>query len=300
MKRQIHKTTDFKTIIKYNNFSWNKSYLSYSSLLTVSDIDNPITEKWKGEWNWYDISHYINIQEVINNPNKPWDRYSLSFNKGITLDIAENLVMPYATHSWLYEYFICNENPVQFYNKTGAINIMSPNITYSLLLQLMYPIDWTSFSTTVNISEVWKHPSLQWDKVGLSCNKQLTINLIDNLVLPNAVNDWDWDYISQSINIQEVINNPNKPWSKKYLSANEDITYHIVNYLSLPNATDEWADEYLYELYDFHSLLRSGASIKYNNKIDIEEAFILGIFERPKPDPKISPSMKFKDLIILN
>ena len=72
--------------------------------------------------------------------------------------------------------------------------------------------DWFDISENIPISEVYKYPDETWDRSGLSCNKNITIDLIHNLVLPRSIYDWEWEHISQYIQISEVCKYPDKKW----------------------------------------------------------------------------------------
>ena len=66
-----------------------------------------------------------------------------------------------------------------------------------------------------------------WNRYWLSLNKGITLDVIDNLVMPNASDVWQWSYISQCINIQEVINNPLREWFPPNLLWNDGMTEEI-------------------------------------------------------------------------
>lgn len=100
--------------------------------------------------------------------------------------------------------------------------------------------DWKYLSSHVPMHDVRRNPNLPWDREGLSCNKELTINDIDNLIMPNAGGRWNWSDISIYINIEEVRQHPNKTWNRFGLSFNETLTVDDVDNLILPNADREW------------------------------------------------------------
>jgi hypothetical protein len=54
------------------------------------------------EWNWYNISMNIGIEDVINNPNEKWDRHGLSFNRDICMKVIK-MNLPNATGYWNWE-----------------------------------------------------------------------------------------------------------------------------------------------------------------------------------------------------
>lgn len=74
------------------------------------------------------------------------------------------------------------------------------------------------------INDIIKYPNLPWNRKYLSHNKGLTINIIETLELPNAVNNWNWNFISIHVNIKDVYKHPNKSWNKERLVRNKSLT----------------------------------------------------------------------------
>ena len=105
----------------------------------------------KNIWDWYSISYIIPISEVYDNPNETWNKNGLSQNKGITIDLIHNLVLPNARSMW----------------------------------------HWFDISQNISVSEVYKYPDEIWHREGLSQNKGITIDLVHNLILPNTRGQWD-------------------------------------------------------------------------------------------------------------
>lgn len=98
---------------------------------------------------------------------------------------------------------------------------------------------WDIISYNISIEDVRKYPNMPWNLNALSQKSDLTVNDIDNLVLPNAVGKWNWGHISWSINSDEVMNNLNKPWNIHYLSKNptlKDIS--ILDRIPKPSIND--------------------------------------------------------------
>jgi len=170
----------------------------------------------------------INIQDVRDNPTLPWNRYGLSYNRGLTINDILYLQLPNATRDW----------------------------------------NWHIISSYASIQEVRDNPHLPWDRDGLSNNKNLTLYDIENLQLPNAteykyiddddddyvpiledpdisidgliarymsgtIDDWDWYHISKNINIQEVRLHPHLPWNRYGLSMNIGLTVRDIEYISI-------------------------------------------------------------------
>ena len=81
------------------------------------------------------------MQEVIDNPERTWNREGLSRNRGISIHLIDTLVLPNATDEW----------------------------------------NWLFISEYIDIQEVVKHPYREWNKEGLSQNRGITLFLIDML-----------------------------------------------------------------------------------------------------------------------
>jgi len=93
--------------------------------------------------------------------------------------------------------------------------------------------DWSNLSEHIDMKYVRENPLRPWCRQGLSRNKGLTVDDIDNLVLPYATGDWDWEYISDHIDIREVRANPLRSWNIQSLSRNRGLTVHDVDLLSI-------------------------------------------------------------------
>ena len=84
--------------------------------------------------------------------------------------------------------------------------------------------NWSCISEYIPISEVYKYPYETWNRWGLSWNKGITIDLVHNLVLPNAIDDWNYYSISKNRSILDAYKYPDDIWSRSGLSENKDIT----------------------------------------------------------------------------
>ena len=85
-----------------------------------------------------------------------------------------------------------------------------------------------------------KNPDKPWDKSGLSRNQSITLYDIDNLILPNATDDWNWWHISQFVDMEDIRQNPTREWAENGLSYNKGLTIDDVDNLVLPNAINDW------------------------------------------------------------
>jgi hypothetical protein len=114
---------------------------------------------------------------------------------------------------------------------------------------------------------------LPWNKVKLSRSADITLDIVKNLYLPNAVSEWDWCYISYRVPIQDVIDNPNEPWNREYLSINSGMTTSVMKNLHLPNAIGEWD----YDRKTCHEIIKQWKD-KRNMPMTIKEAYTDIIF----------------------
>jgi hypothetical protein len=96
------------TLLKYYYYPW---ILRLIPISTLSDM-NRLTclTQSRGIWDYSYISKYIIQEDVINNPNLPWDKECLSSNKNITLGIL-SMNLPNSTGKWCF-YYICRRHPI--------------------------------------------------------------------------------------------------------------------------------------------------------------------------------------------
>ena len=92
---------------------------------------------------------------------------------------------------------------------------------------------WVDISENIPISDVYRYPYEKWDRTGLSLNKDISIDIIHNLVLPNTTNDWDWYWISENIEVLDVYKHPYETWDRYGLSCNKDLSIDDIYRLDL-------------------------------------------------------------------
>ncbi len=160
---------------------------------------------------WGYISELINMREVKLNPHEPWDRDTMSYNGGLTLDVVLDLDMPEATGEW----------------------------------------DWRDISGIATMDDIRSNPGRPWNRRSLSYNRDLTIDVVTDLVMPEATDTWRWEGISSVVPIQDVRDNPLLTWDMDGLSNNKQITINDIFTLVLPNSTHptdlrRYDDEYFY------------------------------------------------------
>lgn len=141
-----------------------------------------------------------NIDDIINHRDLiPMDRYQLSWNPNITLEWMDRIdSLPEARRGW----------------------------------------NWYYISRIISITEVIENPLERWNMEGLSRNKDITLDIIDQY-MPNASGDIYWPGLSERVPISDVMEHPYLTWDKMGLSRNKDINISILK-MNLPNATRRW------------------------------------------------------------
>lgn len=96
-----------------------------------------------GEWNWYELSMVIPMDDIRAHPDLPWNREGLSWNKDITVEAMNKLdeVLTSATGEW----------------------------------------EWWHLPSRVPIGDIRLHPDLPWDAEGLSLNPGITVDDVVHL-----------------------------------------------------------------------------------------------------------------------
>jgi hypothetical protein len=57
----------------------------------------------------------------------------------------------------------------------------------------------------------------------------ITVDLIENLIMPNATGEWNWESISMYISTKEILLYRDYRWYRGSLSHNKGITLHIAD-----------------------------------------------------------------------
>lgn len=136
----IGQNMNVSEIILDEDININRKDLSQNGTLRIASMN--ILDKRLGivgKWDWYHISRNASISDILSNPDKPWDRDGLSWNRMIRIgDMARIDKMPNITGKW----------------------------------------DWFNISTWIPMYEVYSNTRIQWDKKGLSRNRDISICII--------------------------------------------------------------------------------------------------------------------------
>lgn len=287
----LSSNVNINDIRKYPTLPWDVYGIACNPNIKIRDL----LDLGVNISNWEGISLYIDINEVISNPNLPWVRDRLSSNKGINEYVVEELDMPNAIEEWdmdelsMYapmDYIL--KHPDYAWNtdyiarneelKVKHIPIFEQNGYDCHLMKRI-------IGTFINIQEVWDNPSYKWDRSNLSRNSGITMNLINNLELPNAVGSWQDDRLLEVLPIQDI--RDNKSFFSKYLSTflvfNPGIQIidlncfepDDLNWYGLSGSIN------IMEVRKYPHLPWDKEGLSMNSAITIEDVFYLG-YPRPK------------------
>jgi hypothetical protein len=196
-------------------------------------------------------------------PNKPWNRFMLSENKSVTLDIVRanpniNWFLGYLSKNSNITWDIIKNNPDGW--DWYSITAENPNITRQIIknnptapwdkliisIRTLTSIPESTDESPINIpisknlEITWdlikRNPNFRWDWMHLSMHPNITWNIIVN----NPEIDWSWMHISQNPNItwDIVKNNLDREWNWMYLTTNPNITWEIIR--NNPNYPWSW------------------------------------------------------------
>lgn len=182
--------------------------------------------------NWFLLSLNLNIFEIISNPHLPWSRSGLSHNRGITISIIMNTGFTNLSGNWDWKCLSKNQ-PLAviislFNTYPWCIRELSKRTDinsqlFQLLLANVNEIDWYAISKNLDMETILDHPHLPWDLIGLSNNKDITLEIVDSVSFPNATNNWNWFSLSQTIPISDILNNLNRNWNMNGLCSHPQL-----------------------------------------------------------------------------
>jgi hypothetical protein len=255
-------------------------------------------------WNYYRLSDHIPLYIMLDNLDKPWS-ISLHMHTDLTWNNIKKFsnvgTELYSKHNCI-TFDIIKNNPDYPWHWT-SISSSNKNITWQIILNnLDYPWNWDAlirfkpitwdiikeyreiFNKKLNWSvlgvidiELFKNmPDLNYDYGYLSCNKNLTWDIILN----NIEKPWSWYGLSINpcITFDIVVNNLDLPWDWESLSLNPNITWKIIlNNIDYPwhwyNISEKkavsWDD--IKDNYDlFMSKINLSLFTYFNLKVDLE------------------------------
>ncbi len=133
---QLSTNVPVTDILSNHSKPWNRRGISMRDDMTVSMMDmlDKVMTNAIRTWAWELLSRYVSIQDILFNPDKPWDKETMSMNEGMTIEHKENLdeVLTNAKYDW----------------------------------------SWPSLSRIIPMEEIRQRPDLPWNKLSMSFNNQ--------------------------------------------------------------------------------------------------------------------------------
>lgn len=155
-----HTLISIKVLKKLIRLSYSES-IKYFDESRINDI-------------YFNLSRCIDLQYIIEHPDKPWFWQLISLSDNITIkDVVSHPDLP-----WYWKSVSCNPN------------ITMKDITNHPNLPWNYK--WLSMNPTITEQDILDHPNIPWDYYILSQNKNISLKFI--LQHPNE--SWDYQYIN--------------------------------------------------------------------------------------------------------
>jgi hypothetical protein len=270
-------------------------------------------------------NQHIKWNHVVENPLLPWDYYSLSENKGITMDIVER------TPELPWDYSRLSKNPNvtrEFYennlDKDWRVYSLTQNPNFDIDYILSMPklcedIKWSAFCLNPNVTwdVVVDNPELPWHFNQLSSHPNITWDIItehpdpykrvtEKEITANYRRSYEWytPWVSLNPNITwEIVESfPDYNWSFSDLSCNPNINYSIVKL----NSQEKWSIDYLFynpsfsiddvfELFrELPKYMRQKKINKYCNLASINPNLTVDVFRNNRANFSLSQFVKNK------
>lgn len=228
-------------IENHPNKSWDYIEISKRTDLTIDFI-----KVFKDNLDWECISANVDFQDVLDNPELPWQYQALSYNNKITSDyliehpdiswdysnlssnIDINFVYANPDLPWDYEVLsdrinleFIRQNP----DKSWNYDILSrnPNLTIDFILENRSKLwGWLSLyqNTTIDLNDLITHKLYTHNTFAFQYT-YLEYCIENNLM-------YDWIEASQNVSLDIINKYPDKPWNKSYLSKNNNMTIDYV------------------------------------------------------------------------
>lgn len=225
-------------IITYHNLPWRWDYIS-----EFADIDTVIQLISK-KWCWDRLSEQINIYDILNNPELPWNYNYVSINPTLETQIVLDL----PNLPWDFRAMSGNLNIDYRIIPDPDYHLLSKRLPYHAILELEKLLNYKQLSKNPNITldYVLQHNDKPWDYTWLSANPAFDTLDISNQKIPWCPNGLAMNpniplkkdnvapqYLSWKADINEVIQNPHQPWIWHILTDRFDI-YDIYQNWNLP------------------------------------------------------------------
>ena len=169
---EILKLWKYHKIKLYGEFlRLNRTYnLKYESLLHEEQCNLSSELIGSCAWSIYNISMYVDVSIILDNPRIPWDRSRMSRNRTVTLEHMDRIDSGNAIGSWIY-YKMMDRSPIDLclkylresdiYGRDIKGLASNPSITADDVITIIHSIDipdpsemWHGLSRYMNIEEI--------------------------------------------------------------------------------------------------------------------------------------------------
>ena len=201
------------------------------NITTVNKFIDKLINK---EYYWSYLSYHSNINmcDIENNINLPWDFDAILLNPNLTFSFIEKYYPTLNINDYLYLEQI-NEEIIKKYETIKNIDYNMLSLNKNLTIKFINDRldknwDWSQLSKYINFTEeeFLQYNHLNWSYKDLSINKNLTMKII----LHNKDKKFDFIYVSSHDNItmQDIEDNINLPWIWRYVSININININFI------------------------------------------------------------------------
>lgn len=198
-------------------------------------IDIAASHRDSYNWNWYSISVYVGLDDVLQHPGLPWDWNSLTTNRNIPLaDILRHPELPWSLDmleirkEWEHK---PNKEYEECWTLLRHCAGLFPTTVYKKFERDLRHCQWTKNDffvrsiargickhEAITFQHVLDNPGMPWNWAGVSANPGLT--WADVEAHPGC--PWNWGELSghHEVNIARVRAHLQQPWDWRKLSCN--------------------------------------------------------------------------------
>lgn len=182
---------------------WPFEQIYHKRNITIQDLLKPIPKDKKGKplwkWDWPILSSFIiHINDILANPQLPWDYGCVSSNRYLTFKhVLDNKDL-----NWDWKM-------ISYHAKMSMRDILDNRYE-------KYYVKGLSYNRSLHIDDILAHPEFKWDMHYVSYNKSITIDHI----LKNLDLSWSWSQLSYHIPMQTIMKYPKLPWVWGPVSSN--------------------------------------------------------------------------------
>ena len=228
-------------IIDHPEQTWDFDIISSRKDLTIEFIKH-----FKNQLNQSEIAYNINLKDVIENPDLPWNYDALSWNT----QISSNDLIEYPDLPWNYANLTNHIDPDFIYanpNLPWDEDVLSEIVSLDFILQNSEVIGVNRLSErnpNLNIDYVLEHLDDIYNWIDVYQNPNITLDdIIQNKLhmenkyafqytypeycIENGL-EINWLDLTQTALLDIIEKYPDQPWSKNHLSQNTNMTMDYV------------------------------------------------------------------------